>query len=207
MNPISSLREIHRCTIETYEQQARAWAQQRASVFFEKAWLDRFIALLPAQGTVLDLGCGAGLPIAEYLIESGFALTGVDASSTMIELSRTRFPKADWVETDMRALSLPKTFDGIVAWDSFFHLTPDAQRATLPILIKHLNVGGAVLLTIGHEAGEVFGTVNGAKVYHASLEPSEYQTILMSAGFQAVEIVLRDKSCGEHSVLLASQYR
>jgi hypothetical protein len=35
----------------------------------ERKWLDRFIALLPAKPTVLDIGCGPGEPIALYLLE------------------------------------------------------------------------------------------------------------------------------------------
>ncbi|MEM1270256.1 MAG: hypothetical protein AAGI08_09420 [Bacteroidota bacterium] len=64
-------REIHRRTQDTYEAHAAAWDQQRPRVFFERDWLNRFTPCLPAGGTVLDTGCGAGEPIARYLIEEG----------------------------------------------------------------------------------------------------------------------------------------
>jgi SAM-dependent methyltransferase len=202
-----TLREIHRTTPETYEAHARAYDQQRMKIFFEKDWLDRFIAYLPAGGTVLDIGCGAGEPIARYLFDQGLHLTGVDSSATMIAISRSRFPEGEWLEQDMRNLSLSRSFDGIVGWDSFFHLNPPEQRSTLDLFCRHLNPDGALLLTIGHEAGEVLGFVNGQQVYHSSLDPKEYEQILLAAGFAQVAIVLRDKKCGEHSVLLASGYK
>ena len=64
----------------------------------------------------------------------------------------------------------------------------------------------ALLLTIGDRAGEVLGLVDGHQVYHSSLNPMEYKEILTSAGFSKVSVVLCDKDCGEHSVLLASGY-
>ena len=204
---MATFREIHRTTPETYETHAYAYDQQRTKVFFEKDWLDRFIAHLPADGTVLDIGCGAGVPIAKYLIENGFDLTGVDSSPTMIDISHARFPESEWLVQDMRKLSLSRVFNGIVGWDSFFHLNPVEQRVTLKNFCRHLNVDGALLLTIGDEAGEVLGVVNGQRVYHSSLDPSEYEQILFAAGFARVTIALRDEKCGEHSVLLASGYK
>ena len=103
---------------------------------------------------------------------------------------------------DMRELAFDNKFDGIIAWDSFFHLKPDEQRSTLQRFIQHLRPGGALLLTVGDEAGEVLGTVEGEAVYHSSLSPEEYKRILSSAGFKNVEMVLRDEIC-DRSVLLA----
>ena len=204
---MSSFSEIHRTTPETYEAHARAYDQQRTKRFLEKEWLDRFIAYLPAGGEVLDVGCGAGVPIAHYVLTQGFSVTGVDSSPTMIAISGSRFPEGRWLEMDMRSLSLSRTFDGIIGWDSFFHLNPDEQRSTLDLFCRHLNRDGALLLTIGHEAGEVLGVVNGQRVYHSSLDPNEYEQILVTAGFAQVTMVLRDQECDEHSVLLASGLR
>src|SRR3546814_14752715 len=68
----------------------------------ERPWLDRFSALVPADGTVLDLGCGSGEPVAANLIGRGYRLTGVDTSPTLIDLCRTRFPKHQWIVRDMQ---------------------------------------------------------------------------------------------------------
>ncbi|MEB3231457.1 MAG: class I SAM-dependent methyltransferase [Leptolyngbyaceae bacterium] len=204
---MSNLRDIHSRTIKTYELHARNWDEQRAKVLFEKDWLDRFIAYLPAGGAVLDIGCGAGIPISQYLLSKGFKLTGVDASATMIGLSRSRFPEGKWIVMDMRSLSLPQKFDGIIGWDSFFHLDMDEQRVTLSSFCRYLNVGGTLLLTIGDKAGEVLGMVDGQQVYHSSLDPMEYKEMLIFAGFLEVTTVLGDKNCGGHSILMASGFR
>lgn len=204
---MQNFREIHDQTLVVYDRHAKAWDLHRSRVFFEKAWLKRFVSVIPAQSSILDVGCGAGEPIAAYLIERGFSVTGVDVSPAMIEISRSRFPEMDWVVMDMRDLALKRRFHGLVGWDSFFHLDPDEQRSTLQLFFRHLHPGGALLLTVGHEAGEVLGTVEGERVYHSSLDSEEYRQILFSAGFKKVEIALQDKDCGFHTVLLASQLK
>ena len=34
--------------------------------------LDKFIDLLPKNGHILDVGCGAGIPTGKYLVSRGF---------------------------------------------------------------------------------------------------------------------------------------
>src|SRR3954467_11847349 len=123
--------------IELYDRHARAWETQRGRELFERPWLDRFLALVPRGGAGLDLGCGWGEPIARTLIEAGFGVTGVDSSPAMIALCESRFPDARWLVADMRGLSLGQRFDGILAWDSFFHLRPGDQRAMFPVFRDH----------------------------------------------------------------------
>ena len=199
------LNDIHKRTIQIYEKHAHGWDRHRPRVFFERAWLDKFIKLLPSKGRILDIGCGAGEPIAKYLIECEFELTGIDASAEMLKMAKSRFPTATWIKMDMRELNLAETFNGIVSWDGFFHLNQEEQRRVLRLFADHLNADGCLLLTIGHELGEVTGIVEGEEVYHSSLAPDEYREILYSIGFNKIEIKLEDKDCGFHSVLLAKR--
>jgi trans-aconitate methyltransferase len=133
-------------------------------------------------------------------------VTGIDASFAMVEISRSRFPEMELIVMDMRELALKRKFHGIIGWNSFFHLNPSEQRSTLQLFIGHLQPDGALLLTIGHEGGELLGTVEGEQlVSHSSLDADEYRQILHSAGFSNVKIGLQDEDCGYHTALLASQ--
>lgn len=197
--------ETHKRTIAVYEKNAEGWDKHRPRLLREKTWLNKFIQSLPSNASVLDVGCGAAEPISRFLVEQGLSVTGIDSSQAMIGICRYRFPNQAWLVMDMREMALDKRFEGIIAWDSFFHLNPDEQRKTLQRFGQYLLPGGSLLLTIGHEAGEVLGTVEGEAVYHSSLSTKEYRHILGSAGFQVIEMVLSDESC-DRSVLLASQY-
>jgi ubiquinone/menaquinone biosynthesis C-methylase UbiE len=110
--------------IGLYERHAHAWDSDRGrDLVIEKAWMDRFVAHLPAGASILDIGCGSGQPISRYLIEQGFAVVGVDSSPTLISLCRSRFPDQEWIVADMRALAVGRKFHGLIACDSFFHLS------------------------------------------------------------------------------------
>lgn len=199
---MSDFCKVHDRTIEMYEKHAKGWDNHRPRSLREKSWLNKFTQSLPPGSSLLDVGCGAGEPISRYLVEQGFSITGVDSSQTMIDICRARFPDETWLVMDMRDLALVKQFGGIIAWDSFFHLNPDEQRSTLQAFIRLLRPEGAILLTVGHKAGEVMGKVEGEAVYHSSLSPREYKHILSSVGFQEIDMVIKDESC-DRTVLLA----
>ena len=81
----------------------------------------------------------------------------------------------------MRGLKLDKTFDGILAWDSFFHLSPEAQRAMFPVFAAHAHQDTVLMFNTGPGFGEAIGSYRGDPLYHASLDPAEYDQLLVGA--------------------------
>lgn len=186
-----------------YERQALAWDAGRSRSLFERAWLDRLLACTSPGDRVLDVGCGAGEPIARYVVQQGRRICGVDASSAMLDLARTRMPDERWLHADMRSLDLGETFRGVIAWDSFFHLSREDQHAMIPRLARHVAPGGGLLLTVGPAEGEVLGSVGGEAVYHASLSPEDYARRLAAEDLHVAAFVAEDPDCAGHTVLFA----
>ena len=172
--------------IDLYNRHATAWDKARGDRLREGAWLDRFLALLPPGGSVLDLGCGSGRPVARYCIEKGFRVTGIDAAPELIALCRARFPDEHWQVADMRSLDLGRPFDGLIAWHSLFHLTPQDQEAMFPVLQAHAAPGAALMFTSGWNRGVSMGRFQGEPLYHASLDPDEYHALLAAHGFKSL---------------------
>lgn len=191
--------------VSLYARHAAAYDRQRGRNLIEAHWLGRFLSLLPASPSVLDIGCGMGEPIARHLIERGCSVTGVDSSEPLIALCRERFPQQSWQVADMREFALGRRFDGLIAWDSFFHLTPDAQRPMFPRFRAHAAEGAALLLTSGPRQGEAIGSFEGEPLYHASLDPAEYRSLLDQNGFSIIAHVVEDAACGGHTIWLAQQ--
>ena len=189
--------------IGLYQRHAHDFDRERWRNLFERPWLDRFAALLPRGGSVLDLGCGSGEPIARHFIESGYVVTGIDSAPAMIDLCGSRFPHATWIVADMRTLDLASRHDGILAWDSFFHLRRDDQRAMFSVFRAHAAPGAALMFTSGPRDGEAIGTYHGAPLYHASLAPDEYRALLDRHGFEVVAHKAEDPGCGGHTIWLA----
>ena len=43
---------------------------------------------LPRGGSILDIGCGSGVPVSETLMAQGFVVSGLDASPTLVAAFR-----------------------------------------------------------------------------------------------------------------------
>jgi SAM-dependent methyltransferase len=189
--------------IDFYQRHAADFDRDRSRALFERGWLDAMAGYLPPVARILDLGCGMGEPIARWLIEQGHSVTGIDAAPAMLAIARDRFPDAEWIEGDMRDLDLGRRFDAIIAWDSFFHLSPDDQREMFGVFGRHIRPRGVLLFTTGTEAGEKTNELWGEPLYHASLSPAEYRRRLGEAGFVVIRHKADDADCAGHSVWLA----
>lgn len=189
--------------IEHYEKHATAWdALRQGSSWNDKVWHDRFIDGLQQGAHVLDLGCGPGRPIAQHMIDRGLRVTGLDSSPAMIALCRERLPGHKWLVADMRRLALGRRFDGILAWDSFFHLDHAAQRQMFAVFDAHASAGAVLMFNAGPEHGEAIGEFGGDPLYHASLAPSEYQALLSRFGFEVILHKANDPAAGGRTAWL-----
>lgn len=192
-----------RDVIGLYTEHGADFDKERGRSLAEKPWLDRFASLLPGGGSILDIGCGSGEPIAGYFIANGYDVTGIDASLPLIELCRNRFPENLWAVADMRELALGRRFDGLIAWHSFFHLKPEDQRLMFGIFRQHANDGAALMFTAGPGQGEAIGTFQGKPLYHASLARDDYESLLAAHGFRLLDHIVNDPQCGGATVYLA----
>lgn len=204
--------------IDFYRKYGRVWTELRGEYLYEQSWLDRFCEKLPSNAKVLDLGCGSGVPIARYLSEKGCEITGVDSSEVMLEMAQQNFPMENypnhrWILGDMRNVQLNENanyntdsiFDGILAWDSFFHLTADDQRQMFAQFQQFSKIGTMLMFTSGPSDGEAIGEMFDEALYHASLSPDEYRQLLAQHDFQVVEMVAEDPDCTGHTVWLAQK--
>ena len=103
----------------------------------------------------------------------------------------------------MRQLALQRQFSGILAWDSFFHLSYDDQRRMFPLFREHAAPNAALMFTSGPVHGEAIGSFAGEPLYHASLAPAEYRSLLDQNGFRVVAYIAEDADCGGHAIWLA----
>ena len=188
--------------LPAYDRVADHWAATRDRSLFEKAALQAALAgQLGAR--VLDLGCGTGLPIAEWFAHQGCLVTGVDGSAPMLRHFRTNLPGAGAVHADMRRLVLRERFDVILGWDSFFHLSKPDQRAMFAVFEAHAARGARLLLTTGDVEGEPMGRVGQEPVIHASLSPAAYRELFAAHGFRVLWFRPRDTNFWGRSVWLA----
>ncbi|HVD44568.1 MAG TPA: class I SAM-dependent methyltransferase, partial [Rubrobacter sp.] len=90
--------EAHRRTVESgYDRMAEHYlATKDPEDPLALAALKDLASLLPSEAAVLDLGCGAGVPVTRWLADRGFVVTGVDVSARQLELARTNVPEGTY---------------------------------------------------------------------------------------------------------------
>ena len=132
-------------------------------------------------------------------------MTGVDTAPTLVALCRARFPEQQWVVADMRELSLGQRYEGVLAWDSFFHLAPDAQRTMFETFSAHAAPSSLLMFNTGPRHGESIGSYRGDPVYHASLDADAYRALLTANNFVVLDHVVEDRDAGGRTVWLAKR--
>jgi SAM-dependent methyltransferase len=167
-----------------YEQLAETFIRARDRRIGE-AKVREWSKQLPAGCSILDLGCGHGVPIAEALINEGFAVYGVDASPRLINAFRGRFPKA---QAECSAVEdsefFHRTFDGVIAWGLIFLLSADVQAVVIGRVARALRPGGRFLFTSPREPVTWLDALT--ERMSISLGVEKYEQILRAEGLTLV---------------------
>lgn len=130
-----------------YDALAQEFIRRRSPVI-GVATVREWASALPSGGTVLDLGCGPGVPISVALMEEGLQVYGIDASPAMVEAFRERLPRARVrCEPVEDSSFFGRSFDGVVAWGLLFLLPAGAQVALIQRVAAALEPGGSFLFT------------------------------------------------------------
>jgi len=173
-------------------------------------WVNELLALVPAGGAVLDLGCGNGVPVAQLLAEAGFAVTGVDISPVQIGRAQASIPAARFVCADMTALDFPaQTFAAIISFYAIIHVPLAEQRALFANIYHWLQPGGYLMATVGADTWtgteEHWLDVAGAQMYWSHADTPTYQQWLVEQGFAICWMRFIPEGNGGHSLLLAQR--
>ena len=102
----------------------------------------------PAR-TLLELGSGGGNNA--YHMKARFAVTLVDPSPGMLEMSRALNPECEHVEGDMRTVRLEREFDCVFIHDAVVYMTSESDlRQAIETAYVHCRPGGAALFAPDH---------------------------------------------------------
>jgi len=144
---------------------------------------------LPTGGTVVDIGCGAGMPVAATLIDAGFQLFGIDASPSLVAAFRRRFPTAPpMCEAAEQSDFFGRTFDGAVAIGLLFLLPVEGQRTVIDRVATALNPGGRFLFSAPRQRCEWTDILTGRPSLSLGLD--DYERLLGAAGMRVVATVV-----------------
>lgn len=157
----------------------------------------RWAADLPSGGSVVDIGCGTGRPIAVALADAGFAVSGIDPSPTLLATFRRVLPEAPAAcETAEDSGYFGRRFDGAVAIGLLFLLPPATQAMVIGRVAQALRPGGRFLFSAPAVACRWTDTLTGR--VSQSLGEAGYRALLDEAGLRSTGTY--DDAGGNHYV-------
>jgi SAM-dependent methyltransferase len=177
-----------RLVAASYDRIAERYLEWRADQHREGAapWLSILQQHLAPSTSVLDVGCGAGIPLTRALAEK-FDVTGVDISTHQIELARHNVPIARFINGDIAALEFPPAvFDAVVASYSFIHLPRVEHESLFHKIAGWLKPGGLLLANFGIGNWEIDYEEDwlGVPMFWSSFDADGERAALASAGFE-----------------------
>lgn len=168
----------------SYNAIAQDWDAARSTLFdYETAFLERLLSDIQAPAKLLDLGCGTGRPIAEFLLQRGFSVTGVDQAENLLSLARQRLSAGRWIQGKMESFEPDEDYDGAVIWDSLFHIPREHHQPILQTVIRSLRPGAKLMLTVGGSDHAAFtDTMYGQSFFYDSHTPQQTLSLLLNLG-------------------------
>ena len=161
-------------TLQFYRSNARSYADWAKA---PSTRLRGFLALLPAGGSILELGCGAGNHSAVMLAE-GFSVRATDGSPEMAEIASQRLGHA--VEA-MRfdQLDAHEAYDGVWASACLLHVPRDELTGILARIHRALRPSGVFYAS--YKMGEGDGRDSLGRYYNYA-SPEWLEATYASAG-------------------------
>lgn len=169
---------------DTIAERYLAWSDLRPSPT-RLHYLALALGLIPAGSEVLELGCGAGIPMTAALAD-GRQVTGVDISTTQLEMARRNVPNATFIQADMTTVTFePASFDAVVAFYALTHVPRDEQRELIGRIRGWLRPAGVFLASMGadDEPGEVEADWLGVDMYFSHFGAKANRRLIEQAGF------------------------
>ncbi len=136
---------------------------------------------LPPGASILDIGCGTGVPIASALWHRGFAVHGIDPAPSLLAAFRRNLPAAPAAcEAAESSGFFYRQFDAAIAIGVMFLLPESSQRALIHRVGQLLHPGGHFLFTAPCQTCRWADSLTGRP--SRSLGDARYRQLLADAG-------------------------
>ncbi|MFO0662076.1 MAG: class I SAM-dependent methyltransferase, partial [Polyangiaceae bacterium] len=174
--------------------------------------------LLPAEGQLLDVGCGFGLFAAYFTaMHPTRRVIGVDPSSRRIELAQRVASRMEqstrFLNGDIGEIEIPSPLEGIYVLDVLHHIAREHQRDVLRKLVDALAPGGVLVIkdiTTEPASGRRFTelldrAVVGFDAPLAYRHHDEWRAMLIEMGLRVRVVRVPDVLPYPHVVLAATR--
>lgn len=169
-------------SIDYYERYAASYYENTVNLNMEEA-LGRFLALLPENAEVLDLGCGTGRDTV-YLEDAGCYVTPMDGSEQMCRLAEIYTDK-EVLHMTFEEMEFEEVFDGIWACASLLHVEGKDMDRIMKKVVNALKPDGVLYMSFKYgDAEEIWNQ----RFFHDYTEETAYDMVMRQDGVRIVEM-------------------
>lgn len=166
--------------------------------------LVEFAGFLPKSGKVLDVGCGAGVPVAKFLVEAGFEVVGIDFSEKMLKLARKNVPQGTFVRMNMTKMDFAdNSFDGLTAFYSIIHVPREKHSLLFKSFNRILRPDGIMLVCMGPDDWESTEEYYGIRMFWSQYNPKKSLQLVNDACFEVISDKILERGKERHYWILA----
>ena len=166
---------------DAYDQHAAAFLRLRDRSTIGAEVVGAWAQSLTRGTEVIEIACGGGLPVTRVLADAGLRIWAIDASPTLLETFRGRFPDIP-VQCARAQHSdfFDRKFAAAISIGLVFLLSAAEQQGLIHRVAEALLPGGRFLFTAPVEVGTWTDTVTGHACH--SLGRDAYQRVFREAG-------------------------
>ena len=177
---------MYQTTIDTYNELAHEYDAETSNFWnkFPRTIMNKFVKL--TKGKVLDVGSGAGRD-GVILKNTGLDVTCIDASESMVNLSRSRGLKS--IVGDFESLPFSdKSFDGVWAYTSLLHIPKSEVGKSFEEISRVLKKDGTFCLGLIEGKNEMYRESLGVKKsrWFSFYTKTEIENLLQKNGFKII---------------------
>ena len=133
-----------------YDALSRTYEDAYPTATKYRPWLDDLTGRLRPDSTVVDLGCGCGVPVALALTRAGHRVIGVDISAVQVARARELVPGAEFRCADLATVDFDEAgLDAVVCLYALIHVPVQQHPTVLGRIARWLAPGGELLCTLG----------------------------------------------------------
>lgn len=141
---------------------------------------------LQPGSSVIDLGCGPGVPITVVLVEEGLQVFGVDAAPSFVAEFQRNLPGIPILcESVLESSLFGRTFDAILSIGLMFLLKTDEQQRLIRRFAEILEPGGRLLFTAPAQPATWQDAMTGFE--SVSLGAERYRKFLADVGLSVAD--------------------
>ena len=202
MNPNNQVTNPKHVVEHGYDQVANEYAHLEDGTEWPRMrWLKKLLSCLPPDSSVLDLGCGSGVP-ADVEISKNHKVTGVDISQAQVSLARLNIPTGYFIHGDAGSVEFQaSSFNAVVSFYALEHIPRGEHEVVIQRIYQWLKPQGMMLISM--EAGDyegLYGTWLGVQMYMSCFDPETMDQLVQRAGFELLDSAIESQVEQDHAI-------